>query len=80
MNKGFYGGFHMTFKELFLAGEVEFDEIHKFTSKWNFSDDPRPLREYLGLNSKEEDVWVSVSDEALEEMMNNELEESQKEK
>lgn len=73
-------GLNMTFKELFLAGEVEFDEIHKFTSKWNFSDDPRTLREYLGLNAEEEDVWVSVSDEALEEMLNKELEENQREK
>ena len=59
----------MTFKELYLKGEIEFDEIHTLTSTWNFSDDPRPLREYLGLNATEEDVWISQSDEALEALL-----------
>ena len=27
------------------------------------------LREYLGLTAKEEDVWISDSDDALEELM-----------
>lgn len=59
----------MTFKELYLAGEIEFDEIEAYTSKWKFSDDTRTLREYLGLNEEEEDAWISVSDEALEDML-----------
>jgi hypothetical protein len=57
------------FKELYLAGEIEFDEIHRYTSRWNHSDDERTLREYLGLNEEEEDVWIEVSDEALEELL-----------
>lgn len=57
----------MTFKELYLAGKIEFEEIDSYTSKWNFSDDSRTLREYLGLNETEEDLWISVSDEALKE-------------
>ncbi|HIT89268.1 MAG TPA: hypothetical protein IAC41_02465, partial [Candidatus Merdenecus merdavium] len=39
------------------------------TQKWNFSDDERTLREYLGLNALEEDVWISDSDEALYELL-----------
>ena len=27
------------------------------------------LREYLGLNAEEEDAWVSVGDEALQELL-----------
>jgi hypothetical protein len=59
----------MNFKELYLAGEIDFDEIHTYTSRWNFSDDTRTLREYLGLNEEEEDIWISDSDEALEALL-----------
>lgn len=59
----------MNFKERFLAGEIEFDEIDSYISKWNFSDDTRTLAQYLGLNEEEEDVFISVSDEALEELL-----------
>ena len=58
-----------TFKEKSLAGEIEFDEIHSLTSRWGFSDTTLTLREYLGLNADEEDVWIEVSDEALQEML-----------
>lgn len=58
-----------TFKEKYLAGEIEFDEIHSYTSRWGFSDTTETLREYLGLNAEEEDVWIDVSDEALQEML-----------
>lgn len=57
------------FKELYIAGEIEFDEIHRYISRWNNSDEECTLREYLGLNAKEEDVWIEVSDEALQEML-----------
>lgn len=30
------------------------------------------MREYLGLTAKEEDVWISDSDDALEELMEKE--------
>jgi hypothetical protein len=57
------------FKELYLDGEIEFDEIHRYISRWNNSDEECTLREYLGLNAEEEDVWIDVSDEALQEML-----------
>ena len=59
----------MTFRERFMNGEAEFDEIFDLTDKWNFSDETCTLREYLGLTAQEEDVWISDSDEALEELM-----------
>ena len=57
------------FMERFLAGEIPFEEIDRYISIWNNSDDPRTLAPYLGLNAKEEDVWIDVSDEALEELL-----------
>ncbi|OYO59441.1 hypothetical protein CG709_18670 [Lachnotalea glycerini] len=62
------------FKERYLAGEIEFDEIHRYTSKWNHSDETCTLREYLGLNADEEDIWIEESDEALQEMLEKEKE------
>ena len=40
-------------------------------SRWNNSDDPRTLAQYLGLNAEEEDVWIDVSDEALQDMLDS---------
>ena len=62
----------MTFRERFMNGETEFEEIFDLTDQWNFSDDLRTLREFLGLTAEEEDIWISDSDEALEEFMINE--------
>ncbi len=62
----------MTFRERFLMGETEFDEIFDLTDEWNASDDTRTLREFLGLTEEEEDVWISESDEALEELLEKE--------
>lgn len=59
----------MTFKEKYLAGELEFEEIDDYIARWIESDDTRTLREYLGLNADEEDVWIDDSDEALKEML-----------
>ena len=59
----------MTFKEKYLAGELEFEEIDDYIARWNESDDTRTLREYLGLNADEEDIWIDDSDEALKEML-----------
>ena len=59
----------MTFKEKYLAGELEFEEIDDYIARWNESDDTRTLREYLGLNADEEDVWIDDSDEAVKEML-----------
>lgn len=32
-----------TFKERYLAGEIPFEEIDRYISRWNNSDDPRTL-------------------------------------
>ena len=48
----------MTFKELYLSGQVPFEEIDRYISRWNRSDDERTLAKYLGLNADEEDVWI----------------------
>ena len=62
----------MTFREQFMAGMIEFDEIFDYTEDWNFSDEICTLREYLGLTEEEEDIWVSQSYDALEVFMTNE--------
>ena len=59
----------MTFKERYLAGEIEFEEIDDYIADWNESDDLRTLREYLVLNAEEEDVWIDESDEALKALL-----------
>lgn len=59
----------MRFKEKYLAGEIPFEEIDVYIEAWGSSDEPCTLREYLGLNEEEEDVWISDSDEALLEML-----------
>lgn len=59
----------MKFKEKYLAGQIPFEEIDRYIQEWGESDEPSTLREYLGLNEEEEDVWVSDSDEALLELL-----------
>lgn len=59
----------MTFKEKYLAGEVEFEVIDDYIDIWNNSDDERTLAKFLGLNAEEEDVWIDDSDDALKEML-----------
>ena len=68
----------MTFRERFMNYEAEFDEIFDLTDKWNFSDETCTLREFLGLNAEEEDIWISESDEALEAFMEQERREASK--
>lgn len=59
-----------TFKEAFLAGEIPFEKIDDYSYEWGMQDDdPRTLREYLGLNEEEEDAWISVGEEALLELL-----------
>lgn len=65
----------MTFRERFMRYEADFEEIFDLTDKWNFSDETCTLREYLGLNAEEEDIWISESDEALEAWMEKERKE-----
>ena len=59
----------MNFKELYLAGKLEFEDIDDYVDEWNNSDDERTLAQFLGLNADEEDAWVSIGDEALYELL-----------
>ena len=59
----------MTFKEKYLAGEIEFEAIDDCIDIWNNSDDDRTLAKFLGLNAEEEDVWIDDSDEALKKLL-----------
>ena len=66
---------HMaTYKELYLAGEIEFEEIDEYSYQWGMSDDNCTLAQYLGLNAEEEDAWVSISEEALKELLDKQKE------
>ena len=58
-----------TYKELYLAGEIEFEEIDDYSYEWGMSDDLRPLAQYLGLNEEEEDAWVSIGEDALRNLL-----------
>ena len=53
------------FKELYLAGEIEFEDIDDFVYEWGMSEENCTLREYLGLSEEEEDAWVNIGDEEL---------------
>ena len=53
------------FKERYLAGEIEFEEIDDYVDEWNNSDDIRTLAQFLGLNEEEEDVWIDEGDDEL---------------
>lgn len=59
----------MNFKEAYLAGKISFEAIDEYIAQWNESDDSRTLAKFLGLNGEEEDVWISVSDDALKEIL-----------
>lgn len=57
------------FKERYLAGEIDFEEIDEYSYRWGMSEDERTLAQYLGLNAEEEDAWVSVGEDALRELL-----------
>ncbi len=59
----------MTFKEKYLAGEIEFEAIDDFIEEWNNSNTNETLAQFLGLNEEEEDIWIEESDEALKELL-----------
>ncbi len=59
----------MTFKEKYLAGEVEFEAIDDYIEEWNNSSTDQTLARFLGLDEEEEDVWIEESDEALKEAL-----------
>ena len=62
----------MKFRERYMKHETDFEEIYELTEQWNFSDETCTLREFLGLTPEEEDVWISESDEALEQLLEKE--------
>ena len=62
------------FKERYLAGEIEFEEIDDYVDEWNSSDDTRTLAQFLGLNEEEEDVWIDEGDDALYELLEQQKE------
>ena len=68
------------FKERYLAGEIPVEEIDRYISIWNNSDDTRTLAQFLGLNAHEEDVWIDVSDEALKELLDEQLPDGKQDK
>ncbi|MGN0483323.1 MAG: hypothetical protein ACI4HI_07210 [Lachnospiraceae bacterium] len=58
-----------TFKERYLAGEIPFEEIDRYSFEWGMSDTELTLRAYLGLNAEEEDAWISEDEEALRALL-----------
>ena len=62
-----------TYKERYLAGDIEFEEIDDYSFEWGISDDERTLAQYLGLNADEEDAWVSIGEDALKELLDKQL-------
>lgn len=58
-----------SFKEKYLDGEIEFEAIDDYSYEWGMGDDERTLAQYLGFNAEEEDAWVSVSEDALKELL-----------
>ncbi len=57
------------FKDLYLAGEIDFEAIDDYSYEWGMSEEECTLAQYLGLNAEEEDAWVSESDEALQALL-----------
>ena len=55
----------MTFKDRYLAGEVEFEAIDDYVEAWNGSDDPRTLAQFLGLDEEVDNTWIEEGYEAL---------------
>lgn len=59
----------MTFKEKYLAGEIDFETIDDYIDEWNNSTTSDTLATFLGLNDEEEDIWIEESDEALKDYL-----------
>lgn len=59
----------MTFKEKYLAGEIDFEAIDDYIDEWNNSTTSDTLATFLGLDEEEEDLWIEESDEALKEYL-----------
>lgn len=63
----------MTFKEKYTKGEILFEEIDEYAYTWGMTDAAMSLREYLGFTKEEERVWVEDSEEALEELLKEQI-------
>lgn len=59
----------MTFKEKYMAGEIDFETIDDYIDEWNNSTTSDTLATFLGLNEEEEDLWIEESDEALKDYL-----------
>ena len=59
----------MNYKERYLAGEIEFEEIDDYVWEWNNSEDERTLANFLGLNEEEEATWIDEGEDALFELL-----------
>lgn len=58
-----------SFKERYLAGEIDFEEIDEYSYQWGMYEKELTLAKYLGLTEEEEDAWVSIGEEALRELL-----------
>ncbi len=58
-----------TFKEKYLAHEVELEAIDDYIIAWNNSNTEETLAKFLGLNKEEETAWVEDSDDALFDLL-----------
>lgn len=63
----------MTFKERYLKGEIEFEEIDDYSYKWGMDDNAGTLGKYLGLTKEEEDAWVTIGEDALFELLEKQI-------
>ncbi len=59
----------MKYKEKYINREIEFEAIDDYTYEWGMSETEESLREYLGLSEEEEDIWVSIGEEELEDLL-----------
>lgn len=59
----------MNFKIKYLNGEIPFEAIDDFIESWGEQEETKTLREYLGLNAEEEDIWISESEEDLRRVL-----------
>lgn len=59
----------MNFKVKYLSGEIPFEAIDDYIQAWGEQEETQTLREYLGLNTEEEDIWISDSEEALQKVL-----------
>lgn len=57
------------YRDLYINGEIDFEAIDDYSYKWGMSDTEETLAQYLGLTAEEEDAWVSISEDALRELL-----------